>query len=245
MLARALGVVALAATAPVLTACGSTGARRTTTAAPGPRRSDALVRKWSRPSGVHAAPDQLAHRGGSVRSWEPLDDAGLLPRSTWAGGAPIARHMDRMRPIDRITFHHDGMDAFTDTSQHAAASRLETIRRAHLNRSPPFGDIGYHFIIDPAGRVWQGRPLDWQGAHVARQNEGNLGICLLGNYEVQQPTAAQERAIAAFLRSQMALHRVPADRVFTHRELAATKCPGRFLQPRLAAARADAGRVRV
>ena len=136
------------------------------------------------------------------------------------------------------------MGRFDDTSQRAAASRLETIRRAHLNRSPPFGDIGYHYIIDPGGRGGQGRLLDWQGAHVAAQNHGNLGICVLGNYEHQQPTATQERAIGAFLRSQMARYRVPADRVFTHRELAATKCPGRYLQPRLAAIRAEAGRVR-
>lgn len=153
--------------------------------------------------------------------------------------------MDRMLPVRSITFHHDGMDAFRDTTEWAAAARLETIRVAHRRRNPPFGDIGYHYIIDPAGRVWQGRPLDWQGAHVGGQNEGNLGICLLGNYEQQQPTAAQERAVQSFLSAQMAAYRVPPNRVYTHRELAATLCPGRYLQPRLAAVRAEAGRVRL
>ena len=27
-------------------------------------------------------------------------------------------------------------------------------------------DVGYHYAVDRAGRVWECRPLTWQGAHV-------------------------------------------------------------------------------
>jgi hypothetical protein len=163
---------------------------------------------------------------------------GVIPRAEWAKGPVIPARMNRARPFDRITLHHDGMDTFTSTDRVAAAARLEDIRRAHLSRpGEPFGDIGYHYLIDPAGRIWQGRGLEWQGAHVARKNEGNLGICCLGNFMQQRPTEAQLAALDQFVVTQMERYRVPPGRVFTHRELGQTVCPGDRLQPYIADSR--------
>ncbi|MDP7071031.1 MAG: peptidoglycan recognition family protein [Phycisphaerales bacterium] len=157
--------------------------------------------------------------------------AGIMPRRNWAKGNPIPTRMDRMTPIHRITIHHDGMSAFTETSLAAASGRLESIRRSHLRRRPqPFGDIGYHYAIDPAGRVWGGRPVTWQGAHVRAQNQGNLGIVVLGNYELQGVNEAQKRAIVRFLGQQMRTYGVPRSKVATHQEMAPTACPGASLQ---------------
>lgn len=163
----------------------------------------------------------------------PLDiPTDVIPRSAWARGGPIYSRMNRAdRAYDRITIHHDGIDAFTSTSRDSAARRLEQIRQAHLNRpKEPFGDIGYHYLIDPGGRVWQGRELTWQGAHVQSQNPGNLGICMLGNYNLQSPTPTQRAALDRFVRAQMARYNIPVTRVATHMELAQTQCPGRNLQ---------------
>jgi len=79
-----------------------------------------------------------------------------------------------MLPITRITVHHDGMDTFSSTSQADAAHRIELIREAHVNQRK-FADIGYHYIIDPGGRVWEGRNVRFQGAHVQDNNEGQPG----------------------------------------------------------------------
>lgn len=165
---------------------------------------------------------------------------GVIARGSWAKGEPIPARMNRMKPVRAITVHHDGMSAYTQTGYRDAAARLESIRRSHLRRSPePFGDIGYHFAIDPAGRVWQGRPVTFQGAHVRRQNEGNLGIVLLGNYDKQRPNSAQRAALATFLAAQMRKYRVPVSRVRTHQEMAATACPGRNLQAFMVSVRAN------
>ena len=156
---------------------------------------------------------------------------GAISRSTWAKGQPIPRNMNRMLPARYITIHHDGMTPFTTTSKSSAASRLETIRKSHLRRDGGrWGDIGYHFAIDPAGRLWQGRPLTWQGAHVKAKNEGNIGVVVLGNYERQGVNRAQASAIEATLRSLMRKYNVPVSRVRTHQEWAATACPGKSLQ---------------
>ncbi|MEO1128746.1 MAG: peptidoglycan recognition family protein [Planctomycetota bacterium] len=157
--------------------------------------------------------------------------SGVIPRSSWAGGNPVPRLMDRMRPVRRITLHHDGMNVFTSTNRADAAERIENIRNAH--RSQNWGDIGYHYVVDPGGRIWQGRPLTWQGAHVGGQNEHNLGICVLGNYDRQRPTSVQINAIERFVAQEMSRYRVDVSQVYTHQELAATACPGRNLQARL------------
>lgn len=162
---------------------------------------------------------------------QPDLPGGVIPRSDWARGAPMPGRMTPAKPYYRITIHHDGMDSFTTTDKGATATRLEQIRQAHLGRSPePFGDIGYHYLIDPAGRVWQGRPLQWQGAHVAKTNEGNLGICCLGNFQQQRPTEAQVAALDRFIIQQMSKYGVRASNVYTHRELGPTVCPGNMLQ---------------
>ncbi|MCB9838658.1 MAG: N-acetylmuramoyl-L-alanine amidase [Phycisphaeraceae bacterium] len=164
---------------------------------------------------------------------------GVTPRSAWAQGAPIPARMDRMLPPQRITIHHDGMDPVTLSSRTDVAQRLEQIRKAHLNRD--FGDIGYHFIIDPTGNVWEGRPLTWQGAHVAHQNEHNIGVMCLGNFEVQRPTDTQLSALDRFVAKLMRQYRIPVREIKTHRELASTACPGRNLQPHMNQARASTG----
>jgi len=166
---------------------------------------------------------------------------GAIPRSSWAKGSPIPRHMNRMLPARYITVHHDGMSSFTSTSKSSAALRLETIRKSHLRRDGGrWGDIGYHFAIDPAGRLWQGRPLTWQGAHVKAKNEGNIGIVVLGNYERQSVNRSQTAAINSTLRTLMNSFNVPLSKVRTHQEWAATACPGKSLQRTMVGLRGSA-----
>ena len=156
---------------------------------------------------------------------------GAIARTFWAQGQPIPKHMNPMQLVRYITIHHDGMTPFTSTSKSSSADRLETIRKAHLRRDGGrWGDIGYHYAIDPAGRLWEGRSLQWQGAHVKARNEGNIGIVVLGNYERQSLNRAQSAAIESTLKLLMRKHNVPVSRVRTHQEWAATACPGKSLQ---------------
>jgi hypothetical protein len=174
------------------------------------------------------------------KSWDhptpaPSLPQGVISRSSWATGAPIPKRMDRMLPPTRITIHHDGMDPVSLRSRSDVAHRLDQIRRSHLTRN--FGDIGYHYIIDPNGNVWEGRPMSWQGAHVGRQNEHNIGVMCMGNFEVERPTSAQLDALDRHVAALMRTYRIPVREVKTHRELASTSCPGRNLQPHMNQAR--------
>jgi hypothetical protein len=158
----------------------------------------------------------------------------ILPRSAWTSAGPRKSVINPMNGIARITVHHDGMNAFTSTNQGNAASRLEQVRQSHLQRTARsgerWGDIGYHYIIDPAGRVWEGRSAQYQGAHVQDQNEHNLGVMVMGNYNRQSLNPAQMAALDGLLAMQMSRYGVPIARVRTHKELSSTECPGNSLQ---------------
>jgi hypothetical protein len=137
-----------------------------------------------------------------------------------------------MDPPTKITIHHDGMSPFAGTSRSTVADRIELIRVSHLKRDGGnrWGDIGYHFVVDRSGRVWQARPVSYQGAHVKHQNQANVGVLCLGNFEEQSPSRNQVRRLETLIVELRARYRVPVSRVYTHRELDSTKCPGRNLQ---------------
>lgn len=158
----------------------------------------------------------------------------MVPRSVWAQGDPVTSRMDRMTQITDITVHHDGMDdAFRATDSSSVAEHLEGIRQLHRRKG--WGDIGYHFAVDPAGRVWEARPLRYQGAHVKDHNPGNIGVVVLGNFEVQSLSEQQLAGLRSLLTSLMTNYGVSVKRVHSHREWpsAVTLCPGDTLQSQL------------
>jgi hypothetical protein len=162
---------------------------------------------------------------------------GVIARSAWAKDRATNSLMNRMLPVRYVTVHHDGMTPFFSADTASSAARLETIRRSHRNKG--WGDIGYHFAVDRDGRVWQGRDMAWQGAHVKDHNEGNIGIVCLGNFDLQAPSPKQVAALQQHIARLMKQYRVPTARVLTHQEWpsAATACPGRNLQSFVASAR--------
>jgi len=166
--------------------------------------------------------------GAPKRVARAYDDDHALARTRWARFGPDRTRADGMLRPEFITVHHDGMSRFDSISERDAAERLERIRRSHVGRG--WADIGYHYAIDPAGRVWQGRPLSLQGAHVRAHNEGNIGIVVLGNFELQRPSSAAVASLGALVGSVMHRHSIALSRVRTHREWAPTACPGRSLQ---------------
>jgi len=167
---------------------------------------------------------------------------GIIPRSRWAKGEIIKSRVDMMRGVSRITIHHEGNTFYGASDINAIARRLENIRIGHTNRKPEkFGDIGYHYIIDPVGRIWEGRNVYYQGAHVEAQNPHNLGIMVMGNFMEQRPTSAQLNALEHFVTDRMRSYRIPVGRVYTHREIGQSVCPGTYLQKWMDGQRSPAG----
>jgi len=155
----------------------------------------------------------------------------VLPRSAW-GAHRMRTNLDRMTSITRITVHHTAT-RLPDNTPRTAADAILKFQVEHQN-DKGWADIGYHFLIDPAGRIWQGRPLEWQGAHAGTPdlNVGNIGIALIGDFDVEQPSGAQKQALGDLLTSLCIRYHVDRGHVFTHKEIrpGPTECPGQSLQ---------------
>ncbi len=165
----------------------------------------------------------------------------VIPRSKWTKATPKRWLADPMTNIRRITVHHDAIMPVPTGSYADSLRRLNVIRNGHLNNG--WADIGYHFAIDPKGRIWQARPLELQGAHVKNHNPGNLGIVVFGNYEQIHPTQASLNAIDRMVAYAMRRFNVSLRNIHTHQELRSTACPGRFLQEQMKRTRATGGRL--
>lgn len=166
----------------------------------------------------------------------------VIPRTSWAGAAPSQSNINAMNGISRITVHHEGLKAVDFADARTTAYHLEQIRQIHT-RDRHWADIGYHLIVDRGGRIWEGRPLCYQGAHVRDENEHNLGVMCLGNFDEQAPSSAQLAALQRVLADFRRRYRIPASRVFTHQEIHPTKCPGATLQRHMVSLRQTGKRV--
>ncbi|MGE3108925.1 MAG: peptidoglycan recognition family protein [Phycisphaerales bacterium] len=165
---------------------------------------------------------------------------GIVSRSAWTrSGVARPRDINPMNGVSRITVHHSGINSSDLRSSSLVVRELEGIRSGHVGRG--WADIGYHYIIDPFGRVYEGRATRFQGAHVENNNEHNLGIMVLGNFDQQTPTPQAQASLMQFVRSQMSQYNVPVSRVYTHRELKPTACPGRTLQQMMIRSRQGGG----
>jgi hypothetical protein len=157
----------------------------------------------------------------------------VLKRDAWHAAAPRMERLNAITvPYNRITIHHsakesDGGDELHTTGDVAAV--IKKIQTFHV-RERGWGDIGYHFLIDANGNVWQGRALDWQGAHAGGDgNIGNVGICLLGDYRSSPPSRDALVALERLVDGLCERHPITHDKVFGHMKFAKTECPGDML----------------
>lgn len=111
-------------------------------------------------------------------------------------------------PAQVMTVHHTA----TRNGDTDPAATVRAIYRYHAI-DQGWGDIGYHFLIDEQGRVYEGRYSGEGGdpahdsstgemvtaAHVGGWNSGNLGVALLGTLRTRQPTAAARTSLEAVL----------------------------------------------
>ena len=157
----------------------------------------------------------------------------LVSRSRWGAAPAVVTRMTRTsQDWNRITVHHSAMSSGSihGANVHAVASLLQKIQGEHMSGNG-WGDIGYHYLIDPDGRVYEGRRLEFQGAHAGNHdlNHKNIGVCLLGNFETEQPTSRALSSLRGLIDELRGRYRISASRVYGHSDFKNTACPGHHL----------------
>jgi len=109
-----------------------------------------------------------------------------------------------------------------------------------MHREKGWDELGYHFVIGNGtdsgnGQVEVGSrwPKQKWGAHAKtpdnRYNDFGIGICLVGNFEIERPTAQQMQALARLTSYLMATYHISPTNVIRHKDTKSTDCPGKYL----------------
>lgn len=162
----------------------------------------------------------------------------LKRRACWASAAPSLWLLREAGAVSRITVHHQGAGLAESSHENAVAADIDAIFTGH--RLKGFADIGYHFIVDYDGRVWEGRSLAYEGAHVTEENEGNIGVLVLGNFNRQQVSTPAQKTISTLVTALRKQYNVAGGYLYGHRDLGASECPGNNLYARIVKMRAAA-----
>lgn len=131
-----------------------------------------------------------------------------------------------------IVIHHSGGNY----------GNIDFLQQVHRERQPqdPIDAIPYHFIIGngnglPMGSVssdWRRNKHIW-GSHVSGRNWSHnwkgLGICLIGNFELQAVPPEQYASLVKLTRRLMYEYNIPPENVNGHGHIRgeSTLCPGK------------------
>jgi hypothetical protein len=124
---------------------------------------------------------------------------------------------------------------------HSATPAGSAMQFDRGHRAKGWDELGYHFVIGNGtgsrdGQIEVGSrwPKQKWGAHARtadqQYNNFGIGICLVGNFEIERPTPAQVQSLARLCAYLMRTYNIAPTAVIGHGQTGrATSCPGRFL----------------
>ncbi|HKY47431.1 MAG TPA: peptidoglycan recognition family protein, partial [Acidimicrobiia bacterium] len=159
----------------------------------------------------------------STTSTVPVTVIEVIERAGWgavAAGDGMEEHV-----VERLTIHHTGV-ALEDNRD--APARLRAHQVFHqTDRGWP--DLAYHFAIDQAGNIYEGRSPEFRGDTATSYDPtGHLLVVLEGNFDVEPTIEAQLGSLRHLLAWAAGHHSVDVDSIKSHRDYAPgeTSCPG-------------------
>jgi peptidoglycan hydrolase-like protein with peptidoglycan-binding domain len=149
----------------------------------------------------------------------------LIGRTGWGAQPPKAKPVT-IAKVTRLFLHHS-------VSPDGGPETVRAIQTFH-QRSRGWNDIAYTWLYSPRDRVfYEGRGPLVAGAHTSGYNRTAHGLCVLGNYHVEVPAPHVAVDVAAWARWHGDTY--GPDQYQTHSSVAATACPGKYLEQQLEA----------
>jgi hypothetical protein len=137
----------------------------------------------------------------------------VITRADWGADESIRKNAQKYAPITKLFVHHtvtspDGPDP-------DPAATVRAIYAYHVQGNG-WDDIGYNFLIDAQGLVYEGRwARDYApgekptgedpggngvvGAHVLNHNAGSAGVAMLGDFSGGEPTPAARETLVKLM----------------------------------------------
>src|SRR3954469_4444346 len=192
----------------------------------------------------------------------------IQPRAAWGAQDCVPREAPVFGDV-QVAFVHHTVSA-NDYTAAEVPSIILSICRYHRN-SNGWNDIGYNFLVDKFGTLWEGRAggIDQPvvGAQAQGYNSHSTGIATIGTHQDIPATTATLDAIARLIKWKLPLHGAPTqgtvtltsgggslnryrsgtpvtlERISGHRDGDNTSCPGNALYAQLPDLRARVGNV--
>lgn len=161
---------------------------------------------------------------------------------------------ERMRGKSSLSYYevHAGFVHHTVNANDYTRAEVPGLLRsiyAYHTQSRGWSDIGYNFLVDRFGRIWEGRyggvdrPV--VGAHTLNYNDYSFAMSAIGNFEQVRPSRAMLEAYGVLFAWKLSLHGVDASSpsqwvgsktfkaINGHRDAASTACPGKYLYAKI------------
>ncbi|GAA4590671.1 hypothetical protein BJY16_000019 [Actinoplanes octamycinicus] len=189
----------------------------------------------------------------------------LMTRAAWGANEKIVKEAPSYTgPVEVFFVHHtatgNGYSCRTSTS---VVRGIE----AYQVKSKGWNDIGYNFLVDKCGTVFEGRrggvTRNVLGAHTLGFNTNASAVAVIGDYRAATLSSAARLSVAQLAAYKLGAHgnapagrvvvtsgggpkykvgrRVTLNRISGHRDAGLTECPGNALYAQLPAIRRLAG----
>jgi hypothetical protein len=194
-------------------------------------------------SAATSGADDTASLAAAVFTPRPV----IYSRQQWGADESIRGKSSLHYGDVHAGFVHHTVNA-NDYTRAEVPGLLRSIYAYHV-KSRGWSDIGYNYLIDRFGRIWEGRygGVDRAvvGAHTLGYNDDSFAASAIGNYQIAKPSAAMVQAYATLFAWKLSLHGVDAasthqwvtkkwfQAINGHRDAAATLCPGQYLYDKI------------
>lgn len=171
----------------------------------------------------------------------------IISRDEW-GGLPVnhdarnerGHYQSGVNPFGWYEYAGDLRDSYQTLVVHHSAfykadgrATLLEVQRLHRG-DRGWADVGYHYMLDVDGAIFEGRELGVRGVHTQGRNTGSAGVCLLGDFRFRAPPQAQWEALVAlgrWLIAELELTHLAGHSQFNE----STVCPGARVTEQLSA----------
>lgn len=136
----------------------------------------------------------------------------IISRKEWGARAPLSVSKTSWSKRSEFIVHH---------SAGPRDQAVKSIQSFHMDERE-WSDVGYNFLVDAEGRVFEGRGWLGVGAHAVGHNTSGVGVCFIGN---DDPTPEAKKAIRWLYDEacRMAKKKLKA---LGHCDVNSTACPG-------------------
>lgn len=198
--------------------------------------------------GVHPSLSPLARFAGALilclcataaqaqfADGQQVKEPDIIPRAAWGALPPKTELMLEQKPAE-IIIHHTGEKQQPRMSLEVKLRGLQGFAmkpgKVGSLSKPAWGDVPYHFYVDVAGRIGEGRDLNFAGdATTNFDNEDRIQVVIEGDFEREQPTKEQLQSLMNLVTWLAFKYGIPAENISGHGDHDQTDCPGKNLRP--------------